>query len=261
MREKMKRVETTRIVSVYTQAIGWVGVIVAALVDFFNRDGSLGRSIDFAADMGWALMNLLIATYGMRSYARAATWGARTGLFLSLGAIVLLCVEWYSHWLLIVGWGASLLNGAISCVHLLLQVVLLRTAPRSTPSVLPTAQDKELEKEKKEALTAGSQRQYEVALNMLGRATAARTQTEGSHAHVEAAEELLKVAGEGHHVEAQYQLLLLYAGRYGNQWRNPVKGKQAKKDLKTFFSSTVYNRASEVQRQGWETIRQAIEKE
>ena len=63
----------TRVVYDYIHALAWLGIIVAAVIDFFNASGKMGKGVDLAADISWALMNLLIAAYALSRYRRR--WG------------------------------------------------------------------------------------------------------------------------------------------------------------------------------------------
>jgi hypothetical protein len=54
-------------------SMAWIGIIVAAVIDFFNASDKMGKGVDLAADISWAVMNLLIAAYAFLYYR--SRWG------------------------------------------------------------------------------------------------------------------------------------------------------------------------------------------
>jgi hypothetical protein len=63
----------TRVAYDYIHAMAWVGIIVAAVIHFFNASDKMGKGVDLAADISWAVMNLLIAAYAFLYYR--SRWG------------------------------------------------------------------------------------------------------------------------------------------------------------------------------------------
>ncbi len=242
----------------YILAFAWIGVVVAAVIDFFNARGELGRGVDSAADIFWALMNLLIAGYAILVHRAAWPRAVAMGSGASLLAVLVLLGEYFGSWRTLIGWVATLLNASTSLLHLFLQ---FKFFGRSVEPAHPAERSPQLlllDEEKQRALAGSSKVKFDVAMNIMGRATAVQTSTQGSRAHYEAAIELLNAAWAQHSVEGKYQLALLYEGRYGETMRDPILAKKTYRELHTYLQSADYGKRSKEERRGHEKMVQVV---
>lgn len=245
----------------YIQALAWVGIIIAAVIDFFNSSGKMGRGVDVAADLSWALMNLLIAGYALMHYRDR--WGtiAVLGAAASALVVVAFCAEYAlgaGFFVAKVATGANLL---ITILHLFLQFKFYSREPERVPVVERTPEQIALDGEKDRALAGGTRQQYDVAMNLLGRASATHTSTHGSRPHYDTALELLKHAWqEGHSVEAKYQLGQIYEGRYIEAWSDKKEALHHYRELLKYFNGKEYQSMAKDEKRSGEKIEKTVRK-
>jgi tetratricopeptide (TPR) repeat protein len=251
----------TRVVYDYIHALAWLGIIVAAVIDFFNASGKMGKGVDLAADISWALMNLLIAAYALSRYRRR--WGAIVALGGVASALVVaaFCLEYALGAGFFVAKVATGANLSITILHLILQFKFYSREParelveQRAPELLA------LDGEKERALAGDVRQQYDVAMNLLGRATATHTSTHGSRPHYDAALELLEHAwSNGHFVEAKYQLAQIFEGRYIEAWIDKKQALQHYRELLKYFNGKEYQGMAKDERKSGEKIEKAVRK-
>lgn len=242
----------------YIHAIAWIGVVVAAVVDFFNARGQLGRGVDSAADLFWALMNVLIAGYAVLVHRSDWPQAVLIGSGAALTAVLALLGEYLALSGMLVGWVATLVNTCVSLLHLFLQFKYFGRSKGRVVPVQRSPQLQQLDEEKERALAGGTKMKFDVAMNIMGRTTAVQTSTQGSRDHYEAAVELLNAAWSERSVEAKYQLALLYEGRYGEAMRDPRLAKQAYRELNAYLQSAEYGKRSKEERRAHEKLVQAV---
>jgi tetratricopeptide (TPR) repeat protein len=251
----------TRVVYDYIHALAWLGIIVAAVIDFFNASGKMGKGVDLAADISWALMNLLIAAYALSRYRRR--WGAIVALGGVASALVVaaFCLEYALGAGFFVAKIATGANLSITILHLILQFKFYSREParelveQRAPELLA------LDGEKERALAGDVRQQYDVAMNLLGRATATHTSTHGSMPHYDAALELLEHAwSNGHFVEAKYQLAQIFEGRYIEAWIDKKQALQHYRELLKYFNGKEYQGMAKDERKSGEKIEKAVRK-
>ncbi len=242
----------------YIHAIAWIGVVVAAVVDFFNARGQLGRGVDSAADIFWALMNLLIAGYAVLAHRGQWPQAVVIGSGAALVALLALLGEYLGSFGALVGWMATAINACVSLLHLFLQFKYFGRSPARVAPAERSPQLLLLDEEKKRALVGSAKVKFDVAMNIMGRATAVQTSTQGSGAHYEAAVELLDAAWQERSVEAKYQLAILYEGRYGEAMRDLRLAKQTYRDLHLYIQSAEYRKRSKEERRGHEKMVQSV---
>ncbi len=251
----------TRVAYDYINALAWLGIIVAAVIDFFNASGKMGKGVDVAADISWALMNLLIAGYALLSYRRR--WGAIgvLGSVASATVVLAFCAEYAFGAGLVVGKVATGVNLLITILHLFLQFKFYSREPELEPIVQRSPELLALDSEKEQALAADVQRQYDVAMNLLGRATATHTSTHGSRPHYDAALELLEHAWlNGQSVQAKYQLTQIYEGRYIEAWIDKKEALHHYRELLKYFNGKDYKNLAKEEKRGYEKIEKSVRK-
>ncbi|MGY8827183.1 MAG: hypothetical protein ACKVJG_25235 [Candidatus Latescibacterota bacterium] len=96
--------------------MAWIGIIVAAVIDFFNASDKMGKGVDLAADISWAVMNLLIAAYAFLYYR--SRWG---GSVCSVSVVLAFFAEYSMGVGMFIGKTATGLNLGVTVMHLFLQ--------------------------------------------------------------------------------------------------------------------------------------------
>jgi len=252
----------TRVAYDYIQALAWVGIIVAAVIDFFNSSGKMGKGVDLAADISWAVMNLLIAVYALMHYRRH--WGVPValGAISSVAVVLALFAEYGLDSGVFVGNLATGLNLAITVLHLVLQFRYFSREVAGEEAIVELAPElKALAAEKEQALAAGAQRQYDVAMNLLGRATAMHTSTHGSRPHYDAALDLLEHAwAENQSIQAKYQITQIYEGRYVEAWADKKEALLHYRELLKYFNGKEYRSLDRDDKKQYEKIEKTVRK-
>jgi hypothetical protein len=243
----------------YIHALAWVGIIVAAVIDFFTAAGKLGREIDFAADLSWAMMNLLIALYALLHHRVRWRGPVIAGSAASVAAVLALGLEYGLALGLWAGLRATGLNLGVTLLHLFLQFKFYSRASPEKPAAEKPPELELVQREKERALAGDANLQCDVALSLLGRATAAYTSTHGSKSYFATVIELLEHAWkEGRHIQAKYQLTQIYQGRYLADFRDAKEALRHYRELLKYFNGKDYQALPEEEKRRCEKIERAV---
>jgi tetratricopeptide (TPR) repeat protein len=156
---------------------------------------------------------------------------------------------------------ATGLNLGITVIHLFLQFKFYSRELDGEVVVELSPELQALQSEKEKAIVGDAQRQYDVAMNLLGRATATHTSTQGSRPHYDAAFELLGHAWrENQSFQAQYQLAQIFEGRYVEAWKDKKEALNHYRELLKYFNGRAYRSLDKGVKKSNEKIEKAVRK-